>query len=964
MSRPRKLQETDTPTKAQKEILRDYFGIQRATNDRYRVLRFLYNSRIQQIRQEYDDRQVIANLTQGILRNVVEESRQEARARQVLRRGLRRRALTSGSIIINPQTTNIHEVYKQPLKQFKGKQVKVITFVDGRVLFSVVLDIPAERFNNWWSDNFFTFMEDSKTSKIDRYDPNQLKIVFTPNVELNENRAFQYFAEGVSNCMLKPIKEWAEELKNGAKSKQTKSRYNIILKDIIEFEKKYPNGIPENGIQEIADKLQVDISVEQPISRNQFIVCKAQKKALRTFTFVNTRLNHLELNNVVNNDFQQIDSESLQSLGEDLERSDTFFDYKKDRNGRYTKIRTLEGKYQATSDYNEVVNSFEYETGLSLCKIDMLNDPVSHIIREGVHYNGTIDFKDSDGFELNHIDMEKAYANFKTCIQYEGFVGKITDYRKTDKIQAIGYYRAYDFDFSKVEASKLYFLKRMNCYLDHNVYPSVELKWLRSIGVDFKIEEGCWGTKINFEFTKAMIEGKDYIDLTNEKKVRYYCKWSGSQTSYSSYQSFCMKGTKEFFENMKSVESETDCVVKCFQDGEGVIEYPRKHDFCLAHITGFITMYQRLSVFNQLFNMKPSNIVRVCVDGIYFEPHNFVMIDPFRTKEDINLNNLPGLGYCSNVLRYGKYLDEMDNELECIYFCSENEPRKHYKRELFKGAGGNGKTHFNLTDKGLVRLCYIAPSYKLARTKEKEYDIRTNVLARALHEEYHKDILKYYNVLVFDEVSQYSELDKQKIFSIYGNCKLIFCGDIGYQLPCIEGIPMNETSFDNVKELKHNYRFTCEKQRQICLKVREMIDDDCEDTEINEFIKNSYTNVREIDYKPTDMILCSRTNCGVKGHSNCNCNGKNYSKEWNDKYEDNKWKCVSSTRQYSKGEIVIGEKPQDGGWEKRHGYTIHSVQGETYDENIFIDARNLFDRTMGYTAISRARSWDQVKIVV
>ena len=51
-------------------------------------------------------------------------------------------------------------------------------------------------------------------------------------------------------------------------------------------------------------------------------------------------------------------------------------------------------------------------------------------------------------------------------------------------------------------------------------------------------------------------------------------------------------------------------------------------------------------------------------------------------------------------------------------------------------------------------------------------------------------------------------------------------------------------------------------------------------------------------------------------------------------------------------------------YEKRHGFTIHSVQGETYEGKISIDIRNMFDLTMLYTAVSRARQSDQIHIIV
>ena len=50
-----------------------------------------------------------------------------------------------------------------------------------------------------------------------------------------------------------------------------------------------------------------------------------------------------------------------------------------------------------------------------------------------------------------------------------------------------------------------------------------------------------------------------------------------------------------------------------------------------------------------------------------------------------------------------------------------------------------------------------------------------------------------------------------------------------------------------------------------------------------------------------------------------------------------------------------------------NGFTIHSVQGETYEGKIFIDiidTSNIFDLTMLCTAVSRARQSDQIYVIV
>jgi hypothetical protein len=216
------------------------------------------------------------------------------------------------------------------------------------------------------------------------------------------------------------------------------------------------------------------------------------------------------------------------------------------------------------------------------------------------------------------------------------------------------------------------------------------------------------------------------------------------------------------------------------------------------------------------------------------------------------------------------------------------------------------------------------------------------------------DILKFNNVIIFDEVSQYTEFEKQQLFETYSTCKLIFCGDIGFQLPAISGnakpvIPVTHKGFDNIVELKQNYRFTCDKHAAICKSVREMITAKVSRQSINDYIVSSYDNITEItDYKPQDIIVCSK-------HDIC--------KQWDDTFPENKWSCLEINKDYSRGDIVCGERPTDGKFEKRHGYTIHSVQGETFEHTIYIDARNLFDPTMGYTAISRARKHSQIKVI-
>ena len=88
-----------------------------------------------------------------------------------------------------------------------------------------------------------------------------------------------------------------------------------------------------------------------------------------------------------------------------------------------------------------------------------------------------------------------------------------------------------------------------------------------------------------------------------------------------------------------------------------------------------------------------------------------------------------------------------------------------------------------------------------------------------------------------------------------------------------------------------------------------------------------------------------------------------------------KYRITNNTKRYKNGEIVYKE-PKEGGvtYEKRHGYTTHSIQGETFENNIFIDYQQIcnsfFDLEnntplrLFYTAISRARYMNQIYFVI
>jgi hypothetical protein len=803
----------------------------------------------------------------------------------------------------------------------------------------------------------------------------------------------------VKHCFFQPILEWAENKLSVAASKTCIKRYTRIVRIINNYIKKYDAGVPESDLQDICNELQISVEIDFPLAADNFLTITPFKSALKIFRYVNTRLHHLDLNELVNKEFIETEADEFDEMVARLDESGEHYDYRRDKSGSIIQIRTLKGNYAKVSDFMKRCNDFEKVSGICDFKIDGIkNGELWSFVNQGNLTTGSCQWVD-EADKPKHIDMERAYANFFECPQYEGFLAKITDFRKChpkDFLKLIGYFQVVSVDVSGCDETTMRLLDKFNYLKPHKVYPSVELKFWENLGVNIAVDEGCWGSSFDFRFNDDMfkyvygpetysdkqllsfIEEQGKIDevceqpsrewllnFVTENKIklpgpRGYSKWCGIQESFSSSQSFQMKGTKEFFENMVSHLGATQTKVSFFADGEGTISYPKEHSFGAVHITGFIKMYQRLTLINQMMKMEFDKIIGLCTDGIFYKNHEFEMIKPFRPKEG-ELSLFPQRNLTNKT-------EDPDDDFDTVYLPNtESDQRDFYKKELFIGAGGNGKTYHNLTDTGLVNSVYIAPPWKLCAAKAAEFGCKTDVLANLLIHDKIKKFRKYYNVIIIDECSQICEKIKNEIFETYPHHKIIFCGDLGYQLPPPNGIEMNTEGFDNITELEENSfsRIKCDKQRAICKKVRKMIEDKATKDKINKFVCESYENISQPeDYKPEDIILCSKTRCNKHHKEDCNCDGQNFCFEYTQKFGQTKWRCLKRCSNGNRGDIKISTEKPGTHWEVRHGYTIHSVQGETFKKIIFIDARNLFDARMAYTAISRAEYASQIKIIV
>ena len=787
----------------------------------------------------------------------------------------------------------------------------------------------------------------------------------------------QTFREGLTNCLLTPINNYFLERLENSKTKNSISNMKVILKKIKKYIEKFKGGVPEKEISTICNDIRISIDVEQPFNNKKFIEVRPQKKSYKLFKFLNTKLNHVDYNeNGFSNLYKSFDKEfktqdELNIIYNDLKDKE-FLVYSKGLNG-INSLKTLNNFYQLNSDFYQSVEQFEKETGLFYCDIDALRYPdLQDFINSGTHFNGTVDFKDISHLEyltkkhtppknLSHIDMKKAYSQFHQSKFYSGFMGQISDFRKVKKVEYNGLYYVTELDFSNIDKKFKFIIDKLQWFYPNNIYTKQELDAFEYYGGKYKVSHGAFGVNpLDFKFNDKMLNSVEEIKIgENVHKIKYYAKYTGVMASLKGHKNFYMKGNRDF---LQTIEQDENLHIYFNEfDDENRIAFIKKYMYNKKHITAQITAYQRLNMVEQLLKMDLSKIYRICVDGIYYEKHEFEINDIFSFKDDMTFQNKPTETYLSSVISETQQFD-------LIKINSDNlgDYRKVVKNEFQAGAGGTGKTYFNLNDKGLINPVYVAPSWKLAADISNNYNNNKRYVPVCVHhyllnEPYaiQEAYTKKYSNYIIDEASMLTEHQKKILFDCLP--KTIFMGDLNFQLPPVIPYCKNQTfdmriqmtleDFDLVKEFTKNYRF----QDKELLDLTQYVRDNIENKIDYKALPIQHITIDELkkQYKKEDIIL---------RHYN-ELTNKRIDFKFTDIFKDiPKYKITQNFYSYKNGEIVF-EKVKGVESELRHGYTIHSVQGSTFRNNIYIYLNGCEDNRMFFTAISRARFHNQIYLI-
>lgn len=782
----------------------------------------------------------------------------------------------------------------------------------------------------------YDHVQDICTSlSVDRIDPTE------------GEQIIQNFSDGITNCLLTPIIKLYKNKAESAKTKDQKYRFAAKMNAAIEMEKKYrDSGVPQSHIQKIADEFGLNISIDAPI-QGEFIKANCSGRKYGEMHFLNTRVDHVDqINELTMKNTIFVTREELDAKVEELRKFDQFFEYQR-HDMQITYVRTLDGTFRVRGTHADFTYEQERKYGLDEGKLcDVKDAELSEFIRSGLRFNTHVDFIDTSPYaritdeeittgirDYKEIDMEKAYKNFFRCKQYSGLPVKITDFRQTDKIEGEGYYLITDVvltgKFKEID-EKLGYI-----YMDDCVYTKPELVFLKEQGATFTVLAGAWGSSTEFRFDDDEWDSK-------ENGSRLYAKWVGKKAARYDRASHFISGPPKFLRHVASCVK--NGVARILESGELFVTYDAERSDHLAHVAGYITAYTRLQVYEQLLEMEIAKVIRIASDAIYYIDHEFPITGVFRSQQELMKTNFAGAHYVG--------VDKYNGDIDAIA------PKRAYNKiEYHEGPGGSGKTHYNLHDQGLVRVLYVAPTHKLARAKYTETGVRSVVLARLCSPNPDKwtSLSKFYNVIVVDEVSMMSRGSQDLIQKRFPNHRIIYCGDM-CQLPHFD--VGGSLGFDPscATKIVHETNYRVDKGDHLLVllnKMRQNIDVPGYAREIACEFKQ-ITQPRMIDsYSSDDMILA---------YSNATKDRITSILKQKEGIQQ-KWIVTEKNAKYCNGDIVIGAKPH-AQCEIRHAFTVHSVQGETVHNNLFVSAETLVDNRLAYTAFSRARRYDQIFMIL
>jgi hypothetical protein len=842
--------------------------------------------------------------------------------------------------------------------------------------FSFTYDIPDDydEFLKWTQYHYWDWVRDSDTIVFNSELGSSGRIFITPyNSYLKSDDYVQLYRDDIEGlCWFNsvfPTPNLADRC------------YNALKKQA----KLFLHGATLDELNVIYKKAKIKVSIHSAFGKKIKHIGETDTKIKRLVVHLqqHSKSNHLT---PLHDKTTVLSKQDFMQKYDDLNREKTPFQFKYYGDiMRPYKLITQEGNYTYTSKYKEWKHK-----QLTLFKPYELDDyeqlELSQFIRCGVNQassgvNRNYDGKLNRRTRFKHADEMKAYKNFNTNNPfYKGLLGKITDFRRCDKVQGVGYYFVSSFDWTNATNFIKDFQKAFTPFISKSVIPSPIIEYLQSHGVDLKIRFGCWGTTFHYEFDEeSLTKDKDNEDDEEEQGIRFYAKFVGSLTiPFNNYDNISTFTSDEELVKILTAEyggegNETG------GGGGGRINYNKETQHLevesqktqsshLAHIGGLIYAYSQINLFLQMEKIGISNIYKINVDGIYFKEDADYKLNPNFRLEGGSLKGLLNSGSLNGLLgnRAEIPMRTYDRIRRHIFNTSD---KPFYKISAVSGQGGSGKTYQQLDDLGLIRKLYVAPTLDLLNDKREEFKgLQTRTIQHIIYKDDSsypniKQINQSFNTIILDEGTQIHRDDFVLLKSLLPEMKIIICGDFGFQ---IDPINRAEDKKENARitgaDVEHTFLIEGTFRTSDPLLIRLM--DDIR-TVIgggvrSEYLKN-YIGQKVVfnydEYKDGERIIVM---------------SNNKKDEYNNLLKACKksplWRCKKPIKQdgeivHFTNEITTKEPLDKTNWEAVFASTCYSLQGQTLKMKFYIDCEVINNFKVFYTAVSRATRLSDIVLI-
>jgi hypothetical protein len=885
--------------------------------------------------------------------------------------------------------------------------IRVIAFgwrkVGNRTIYKMLKDVGynvSPNVNQWWNRNHHhnDWRAGSGLSLLNHKDK---VIIVRPTtvyeVPFLRQQSFRQKSKKYEYCVIDPIIEkfndkldqLHEQINNAEIDPKSYDRlWNHYFNSKMTAEKyrrDYPNGIPENKMQEFANDIKSTIQIKT-ILNDVYNIYK-YPTAKDRFNFKNTRFDHLDIVTTDNNK-NEYDQEALHQLTTQLNADKEPYIFTK-FNDTINWVRHGNTEYTYVSEYRKLVEEFEDELFNKTLKDDFkinykTERKLSDYLKDSCHIAGFINFKTIEEYDcssknIREIDMETAYKNFKINEYYMGFPTRFTDMRKMPDVKMekkielvrknVGCYTITNMSFNNCTADTKYYFEKLK--IQDSVYISPFVLFLYDQKVQFDITEGAWGiSTFNFEFPEAFCK--------KENKIRHYSKYAGRQGSINENSTIYIKCyDKKTAELIKNTYPDREVF---YHENLNELQINISNDYVnhRTHLLAYLAGYAQIHVMSQLLKIKPKNVIKIVSDGIYYlhdSKNEFELLPKMRHPEESKEI------YFSNDTQYLSMTNLRTPITEPFI--------ENHKITLLNAPGGHGKTHWALSQKGWLNKKFTAIPWLLTITKRDEYNIKADVFINLITPGKEDKKASFY---IVDEIQMVMNDLWIPFLEKHPDSKIIVCGDYNkkfepYQT-CSTKNSVDVSKFYIIDDFPTNYRYndvlSDNELQELSDNLRFLFDEGRTKQELTAYLINyieQYNKDQIIDDKKlkqlfkNDYVLVSRSRCSICKKFECKHLFKksgNTSQKYNsflrkknakNRYMFTKKQLMDNDHVYNGTMIYSKTKPQNS--RLSYAITIHKMTGNTVDKDkVFIDTSNIYDRTLCYSAISRARSINQIYLIL